>query len=82
MEIIGRKVEKERLERLYESGAAEMLVVYGRRRVGKTYLVRQHFENRFAFVATGMYKQPQEVQLLQFGMAGGFCVSEEMSERE
>lgn len=69
MEIIGRKAEKERLERLYESGAAEMLVVYGRRRVGKTYLVRQHFENRFAFVATGMYKQPQEVQLLQFGMA-------------
>lgn len=69
MEIIGRKTEKQRLETLYNSDSSEFLVVYGRRRVGKTYLVRQQFEGRFAFVTTGMYKQPQAVQILQFAMA-------------
>ena len=69
MEIIGRSKEKQRLEALYNSKGSEFLVVYGRRRVGKTYLVRQHFENRFAFVTTGLYKKSQEVQLTQFAMA-------------
>ena len=69
MEIIGRSKEKQRLEALYNSNGSEFLVIYGRRRVGKTYLVRQHFENRFAFVTTGLYKKSQEVQLTQFAMA-------------
>ena len=69
MEIIGRRMEKQRLESLYNSRRAEFLVVYGRRRVGKTYLVRQHFENRFAFVTTGLYKKSQDMQLTQFAMA-------------
>ena len=69
MEIIGRGMEKQRLESLYNSHRAEFLVVYGRRRVGKTYLVRQHFENRFAFVTTGLYKKSQDMQLTQFAMA-------------
>ena len=42
--IIGRKQEQKELRRLYESDEAEMVVVYGRRRVGKTYLVNQTFE--------------------------------------
>ena len=37
--IIGRKQEQKELSRLYHSDEAEMVVVYGRRRVGKTYLV-------------------------------------------
>jgi hypothetical protein len=69
MEIIGRSAEKRRLEALYNSKSSEFLVVYGRRRVGKTYLIRQHFEDRFTFITTGMYKKPQEVQLTQFAMA-------------
>ena len=69
MEIIGRNVEKKRLEALYNSSGSEFLVVYGRRRVGKTYLVRQHFENRFTFITTGMYKKSKEMQLMQFAMA-------------
>lgn len=69
MEIIGRSKERQRLEALYNSDGAEFLVVYGRRRVGKTYLVRRHFENRFAFVTTGLYKKSKEVQLTQFAMA-------------
>ena len=34
--IIGRKLEQKELLRLYESEESEMVVVYGRRRVGKT----------------------------------------------
>lgn len=69
MEIIGRKEEQRRLDDLYNSGSSEFLVVYGRRRVGKTYLIRQYYEKKFTFIATGMYKQKQEVQLMQFALA-------------
>ena len=43
------KQEQKELRRLYESDEAEMVVVYGRRRVGKTYLVRETFSERLAF---------------------------------
>ena len=55
--IIGRKQEQKELNRLYHSDEAEMVVVYGRRRVGKTYLVNQVFaQTGFAFKVTGLYK--------------------------
>ena len=55
--IIGRKKEQKELRRLYESDEAEMIVVYGRRRVGKTYLVNQTFANvGFTFKVTGIHK--------------------------
>ena len=38
--IIGRKEEQNELQRLYESDRPEFVAVYGRRRVGKTFLVR------------------------------------------
>lgn len=52
--IIGRKEEIRTLERLYESSKAEFIAVYGRRRVGKTYLVGQTFKNRITFLHTGL----------------------------
>ena len=68
--IIGRKQEQKELNRLYHSGEAEMVVVYGRRRVGKTYLVNQVFaQTGFAFKVTGLYKQKMPVQLKNFSMA-------------
>jgi hypothetical protein len=45
-EIIGRKTELERLRELCDSGKAQLLAVYGRRRVGKTFLVREFFRQR------------------------------------
>ena len=53
-DIIGRKSERKELERLYESGRPEFVAVYGRRRVGKTFLVREHFAGRFAFYHTAI----------------------------
>jgi len=49
MNLIGRDKEIYELGRYYDSGRPELVVVYGRRRVGKTYLVREYFENNFAF---------------------------------
>ena len=46
MDIIGRKEELKTLERWYHSTQAEFLAIYGRRRVGKTFLIRQYFETK------------------------------------
>lgn len=52
--IIGRVKEKKQLEELYESGRPEFIVVHGRRRVGKTFLIREMFSDRFSFFHTGL----------------------------
>jgi AAA+ ATPase superfamily predicted ATPase len=44
--IIGRKNEQEILEKIWKSKGAELVAVYGRRRVGKTFLIREFFESR------------------------------------
>ena len=52
--MIGRKKESNELETLYNSGAPELVAVYGRRRIGKTYLVNEVFGNHFTFRHTGL----------------------------
>jgi len=52
--IIGRKSEISELSKLYNSDRAEFVVVYGRRRVGKTFLIKQTLKNRFTFQHTGV----------------------------
>lgn len=54
MKLIGRKNEQEELRRLSQSEQAEFAVVYGRRRVGKTYLIRSFFKDNFTFYTTGI----------------------------
>ncbi len=53
--IIGRKTEIETLDRLYKSRKSEFIAIYGRRRVGKSYLVNEFFKNRILFTAVGTY---------------------------
>ncbi|MDO4511272.1 MAG: ATP-binding protein [Bacteroidales bacterium] len=65
-DIIGRKYEFELLDGAMSSAESELIIVYGRRRVGKTYLVNQYFSNQFAFKFTGVYNQPTAVQLERF----------------
>ena len=55
--IIGRAYETAELQRLYDSGKPELVVMYGRRRVGKTFLIREFFDGRFAFYHTGLSQQ-------------------------
>ncbi len=66
--IIGRELEMKELQRCLTSNEAEFVVVYGRRRVGKTYLVRHFFGNTFTFQLTGIYNSSREVQLANFAL--------------
>ncbi|MDE5612394.1 MAG: ATP-binding protein [Odoribacter sp.] len=64
--IIGRKKEIALLERTYESERSEFIAIYGRRRVGKTFLIRQLFGNKFAFTYSGMPNVSTKTQLHNF----------------
>ncbi len=71
--LIGRHRECEELKRLYETQRAEFVAICGRRRVGKTFLVRQVFCNQFAFSHAGIStaelktKHLLQTQLQNFG---------------
>lgn len=64
--MIGRKEEIELLRRLLDSDESEFVAVYGRRRVGKTYLIRETFDGRFSFVHTGLPRGNRRQQLVHF----------------
>lgn len=64
--MIGRKKETLYLSDCLESDHAEFLVVYGRRRVGKTYLIKEYFNDRFSFYATGVASTKTHEQLAYF----------------
>ena len=66
MKVIGRKSEIGQIRKLYDSGKSEFVVVYGRRRVGKTFLVNQFFDNKFLFKATGLAVKDKAAQLVRF----------------
>lgn len=52
--IVGRKREMEELRNLYESNKAEFVAIYGRRRVGKTFLVKEMFQDKMTFYHSGL----------------------------
>lgn len=66
--VIGRKYEQEKLEKAYNSKRAELIAVYGRRRVGKTFLVRTFFTKKdcIFFQVTGIHKGTANIQLKEF----------------
>lgn len=70
--IIGRNQETQELMRAYSRNQSQLVAVYGRRRVGKTYLIRELFKDEFAFYHTGVspveLKEENllEVQLREF----------------
>ena len=71
--LIGRKRELEALEKYYNSGKAEFVALYGRRRVGKTYLIRQKFRDAFTFDMTGVMEGSKEEQMTAFHTAMKAC---------
>lgn len=64
--IIGRENEIKILERLLQSGDPEFLAVYGRRRVGKTFLIRNYYSSNMIFSYSGLLKGTTAEQLLNF----------------
>lgn len=67
--IIGREQEIEKLENYISSRKSEFVAIYGRRRVGKTFLVKELFENRFTFRITGKDNVTIKEQLASFSFA-------------
>jgi uncharacterized protein len=67
--IIGRKKELLKLESILKSKKSEFLTVYGRRRVGKTFLIREYFDYTFDFQISGLGNANKEQQLFNFDTA-------------
>ena len=61
--IIGRTLEKEKMIRAYQSEYSQFVTVYGRRRVGKTFFVKETFGNKFTFEHTGLAHTDMKGQL-------------------
>ena len=64
--LTGRNREIKRLDRVMEETEAQLIIVYGRRRVGKTYLINEYFDYDFDFKFTGSYSQSKQTQLKNF----------------
>jgi len=68
--LIGRKEEQYQLNAAFNDEYSQFVVVYGRRRVGKTFLVRETFNYDFCFQHTGMLKErSRDKQLEAFWMS-------------
>ena len=65
--IFGREEELKTLERLFCSPKPEFLAIYGRRRVGKTYLIHEFFKDKGVyFSVTGSKNSNKKLQLKKF----------------
>ena len=64
--LIGRQRECEELKWAVDSRRSELVVMYGRRRIGKTFLVRRFFNDMYSFHYVGAHKQAKAVQLQNF----------------
>ncbi|WP_221389936.1 ATP-binding protein [Dyadobacter sp. NIV53] len=68
-EIIGRAREKILLQKIEKSSDAELVAVYGRRRVGKTFLIRNGFSKALSFEFSGIHNASLSQQLENFSIA-------------
>ena len=66
MNLIGREYEKRKLENAFNSDRSEFVAVYGRRRVGKTFLIRELLGDRFVFSYAGKANLKKAMQLVSF----------------
>ncbi len=67
--IIGREDEKNLLDSIISSEEPELVAVYGRRRVGKTFLIRNFFEKQLCFEFSGIHNAALQQQLENFSQA-------------
>lgn len=67
-QLIGRNEECEILQSLFDSNRSEFLALYGRRRVGKTFLIREFFKDKDAifFNVTGSKNGKLKEQIHHF----------------
>jgi uncharacterized protein len=63
---IGRQKEIQKLNELWSKDKSEFVAVYGRRRVGKTFLIRNTFRDKLSFLVTGLAAASKAQQLGNF----------------
>lgn len=68
VKFVGREVQLTELKHVFQSDRPEFVAVYGRRRVGKTFLIRQAAENKFAFYYTAANNISKHEQLSNFAL--------------
>ena len=66
--MIGRKRECQKLENCLEDGTAQLVIVTGRRRIGKTFLINTFFQGKYAFQITGVQNSTMEKSLEIFAV--------------
>lgn len=64
--VAGRHAEKERLEEALNSQRSELIAVYGRRRIGKTYLIRTFYSKHILFSFSGLRNGTRNEQIENF----------------
>ena len=64
--LIGRKKEINLLHEIQNDDSSHFLAIYGRRRVGKTFLIREAFDYRFAFQHAGLSEGGMKGQIFAF----------------
>ncbi len=79
--IIGREAEIKILQQALNSSEAELIAMYGRRRVGKTYLIQTVYQKEIVFQLTGIKGAPLSEQLQNFSQTAteAFGLSEELA---
>lgn len=75
--VIGRTAEMKALKSYLDSGRSEFVALYGRRRVGKTFLIRMAAEDKFSFYVTGVHGATKAEQLTAFAIAIQKCSGSE-----
>lgn len=64
--LIGRELECKELQWAFESHRSEFIVLYGRRRIGKTFLIRHFFNDTYSFHYVGAHHKDKKTQLQNF----------------
>ena len=64
--LIGRTLECRELQWAMDSQRSELIILYGRRRVGKTFLVRRFFDDKYSFHFVGAHRKKKAEQLKNF----------------
>lgn len=67
--MVGRKLELANLQKYYDSGKPEFIALYGRRRIGKTFLIDNFFADRYSFKVSGVVQGDADMQLSAFKIA-------------
>lgn len=79
--VVGRKNERERLDEALSSSRSELLAVYGRRRIGKTYLIREHYAKHIHFSFSGLRNGIRPDQIENFMLALKDCTDKFKNEK-